>query len=120
MKEVERTIFAALVALAKSDGMIDPEERAWLREVLDQAGVAGEVSIEHAPALDHAKLRRLVASREDRLALLKFGLMVTMADGNVSPKEYDFLKVLAGDLEISEEELEQLRHETVLAVEPGD
>lgn len=120
MSKNEQTLFSALVALANADGHISPEERAWLREVLDQAGLKGEVSIEHAPPLDREALRQAVKTREDRIALLKFCLMVAMSDGNVAPEEYGFLKMLAQDLEVSEAELEDLRHNTVLAVEPGE
>lgn len=120
MHDVEKTLFTALVATAGADGQISPEERAWLREILKQAGLKAEVSLDHAPPLDRDALRRALAGREDRVAFLKIGLMVAMSDGTVSAPEYDFLKSLAQDLEVSEADLEDLRHETILAVEPGD
>jgi len=120
MTKAEKTIFSALVALAAADGPISPEERAWLHEVLEEAGIKRGVSLEHPQPVDRELLRSAVRTREDRLDFLKFGLLVAMADGSVSAAEHDFLKELAQDLDVSEAELEDLRHNTVLAIEPGD
>lgn len=115
----EQTLFSALVALARADGPISDQERAWLREVLERAGL-GEEEMEGAGSLDREALRRAAPDAESRRTLLRFMLMVSLADGETSAPELGVLREVARDLDVSEAELEEMRRDTVLATEPED
>lgn len=115
----EKLVLSALVSLVRSDGVVSPEEQRWLAEFLERAGLeAGSIEEVQVP-LDREALRRAAPDPESRRQLLRFLLLVSMADGSTCPEEWDFVRSLASDLEVPADQFEELRRSILFVHGPG-
>ena len=103
-KRMNRSYLKNLVALAASDGRIDPSEMELLR---DAAGKAGVEENELAEMLDSAREfgYYIPESYEDRETQLIQMISMAIADGEFSESEYELCKMVAEKLDFTEREL---------------
>ena len=103
-KRMNRSYLKNLVALAASDGRIDPSEMALLREAAGKAGVEDKELLE---MLDSAQEFGyfIPESYEDRETQLIQMLSMAIADGEFSESEYELCKMVAEKLDFTEREL---------------
>ncbi len=114
--EHSRSILNALFQLAQSDGNVSDEEKAWLNKLLEDSG------LDELPTLDilyFDKLREAIPERDDRERFIQMMLMVSLADGLTSTEELAFIRLVAEELGFTEQELDDFRQNTVLAVDPN-
>jgi uncharacterized tellurite resistance protein B-like protein len=112
MDERQKAIAKAVIQMAHADGEVHPTEREVLDGMLFQLGGNPEelqgAENEPLPALD-----TLLPEKADRLEAMKLLLQMCMADGRLSFDEFYFLSDVCDKLEISRDEMEQLRDEVV-------
>jgi tellurite resistance protein len=115
-EEIEREKQAAIevcIWMAHADRVLEPEERALLREIIDASGLSDDVRAELTVAtLDPPSLRGL--DRRLRQPVLKELLLalaweLAMADGRVTRAESDFYRGLAARLGVPVDRAEAIR-----------
>ena len=107
-------LLALLRRLTEADGTVTHNERAWLKLLQKEFG---QKSAPHAE-FDAEALKAAVEGEGESEELIQLLLMVSLSDGQTTPDEYKLIQEVAKIVDISDEHLEQLRAETVLAVEP--
>ncbi len=112
MHEQDFAIVKALVSVAWADGVFADRERETLRALLEayEATPEEKVTIEK-----YAEERRTLADIEpqdlsatDRRTLLQHAVLLSYADGTLSPEEADFLAQLSAKLRIPAPEAQAL------------
>ena len=111
------------IGSGRKSGMIGPsitihgdvtgEESSWLSLVRKEFGQSEDNS-----EFDPAVLKAAVEDDDDAEELISLLLMVSLADGQTTPGEYELITRVGGLVGVSAERVEELRSETVLAVDP--
>lgn len=124
MTKTESALLKAVVHVIHSDGEVSEEERMLLGGILSQLGLNEDQMAQVADMMmsppDISNLKDQVPHHESRIEILKVVLAMVLADGRIDIKELRVLNQMAKQLEISNEELEQLKRETMEAVEHID
>lgn len=107
-------LLALIRKLTEADGDITSTERSWLRLLKKEFGTGESPDA----AFDPEVLKRAVEGEGESVELIQLLLMVSLADGQTTPNELKLIADVAELVGISSERLEQLRRDTVLAVEP--
>lgn len=107
-------LLALIRKLTEADGDVTSNERSWLRLLKKEFGQTEAPHAEFDPEI----LKRAVEGEDESVELIQLLLMVSLADGQTTPNELKLISDVADLVGISSEQLEQLRRETVLAVEP--
>ena len=107
-------LLALIRKLTEADGDITRNERSWLRLLKKEFGSSESPEAKYDPVA----LKAAVSEAGERTELIQLLLMVSLSDGQTTPDEWNLIKQVGGHLDISEDRLETLRQETVLAVEP--
>jgi uncharacterized tellurite resistance protein B-like protein len=100
-------------AIIAADGMIHPEERAFLERVVQrfdvQYAVAAVGPIDQGPVSDPGRASRLLRQLEPDVKARVMALLVesAIADGTVVPSEHALLLVAAAALEIDATAVEE-------------
>ena len=105
---------ALLRKLAEADGIVTQEETSWLKLLKKEFGEGNEGQVEFDPEA----LKSVVENSYEAEELLELLLMVSLSDGQTTPPEWHLIQEVAQILGVSAERLEELRSETVLAVDP--
>ena len=117
LTEQDRVLLKTLVALAWADGELSEGETQWLDKVFDQLHLVPnerERLLSVPQALPSAEeYRSVLTSQEDRHFLLRVLLTMALSDGTVSLDEQNMLADVAARLDVSPEQLEQLRTHTL-------
>lgn len=113
-QEHASAILNALYQLTQADGQVSQDEKAWLNQLLQNSGLDKMPSMQ---LLSFDRLREAVPEHEERLKLIEFMFMVSLVDGQTTPEETAFIDLVAQELEVSPEQVEELRQTTVLAVD---
>ncbi|MEJ2005525.1 MAG: hypothetical protein P8X57_11295 [Cyclobacteriaceae bacterium] len=103
-KRMNRSYLKNLVALAASDGKIDPSEMELLRDAAGKAGVGYEELLEMLETAEEGGYF-IPESYEDRETQLIQMLSLAIADGEFSESEYNLCKMVAEKLDFTEREL---------------
>lgn len=100
--------------LTEADGDVTRNERSWLRLLKREFGA------ENAPdaRFDPEVLKATIQDAGEAKELVQLLLMVSLSDGQTTPEEWSLIQEVAGLVNIERSQLEELRSETVLAVEP--
>jgi uncharacterized tellurite resistance protein B-like protein len=121
MTSTEKALLQGLVHVIWADGEASEEERHLLGGVLTQLGMGQEQLAEVAKMMveppDLTNLKESVPDHEARLEMMKVMLAMALADGKVEVSELRFLNRMSKHLEISNEEMETLKRETMEAVD---
>lgn len=107
-------VLALLRKLTSTDGDVSMEESRWLRRLVSELPPETEVNEEFDPA----QLKVLIEEHGEVEELLKAMLTLSLADGQTSASEWELIQQTAHLLEYPEDELEELRSETVLMKDP--
>lgn len=117
MQEAEKALLKSLVHVIWADGEVNEDERRLLGGVLNQLDLDDKALTEVASMMarppDLANLRESVKDNESRREIMKVLLAMAMADGKVEISELRFLNKIARQLELSDQELENLKNETI-------
>lgn len=105
---------ALIRKLTESDGDVSQNEKAWLKLLKQELGQFDHPDAEFDPEV----LKRAVEGEDESVELIQLLLMVSLADGQTTPDEWKLISDVADFVGISNEQLEKLRQETVLAVDP--
>lgn len=128
MDSKSREIVKSLAEMAWADGVVSPEERALLLKFLIEAGANPEDADEierliaaPSPSADvfsePAQLSRVELDHEGKLNVMRALLIMSLMDGVLSFAEFGQLERVAQELEISSDELDELRAEALTAAE---
>jgi len=114
VSEYAEQLLALVRRLTEADGVTTENESAWLGLLQREFGE------EHAPdaEFDAQKLKAVVEGEGDAEELIQLLLMISLSDGQTTTQEWEQIQEVAKIVEVSDERLEALRSETVLAVEP--
>ena len=107
-------LLALIRRLTEADGTVTQNERAWLKLLQKEFGQSSAPQAE----FDAEVLKAAVEGEGESEELIQLLLMVSLSDGQTTPDEYKLIKEVAKIVGITDEHLEKLRTETVLAVEP--
>ena len=117
MEQRERALLKGLVSIIWADGEVSEPERVMLGGILSELGITS-AEIEEVgrmmtspPNLDD--LRELIPDMESREEIMKLLVAMSLADGRVDTAEIRFLDRVAAQLEISPENLEILKEQTM-------
>lgn len=107
-------LLALMRRLTQADGLTTDEEVSWLK-ALEQ-----EFGSESAPDATFSAdtLRSLVEGEGQAEELVELLLMVSLADGQTTPDEWRLIQEVGAIVGLSSEEVERLRSQTILAVDP--
>lgn len=113
-QEYGRQLLALIRKLTESDGTVTRNERAWLGLLRQEFGM------KEAPGADFdaQALKAAVQGENEARELVQLLLMVSLSDGQTTPDEWSLIQEIGRLVGVSDEQLETLRRETVLAVEP--
>lgn len=126
MDAKSREIVKSLAEMAWADGVVSPEERALLLKILIEAGANPEDADEieqllAAPSAnvlsEPAQLGRVELDHEGKLSVMRALLIMSFMDGVLSFAEFGQIERVAQELEISSDELDELRAEASSAAE---
>ncbi len=112
-KQYGQQVLRLIKKLVETDGDVTGEESSWLSLVRKEFGQSEDNS-----EFDPAVLKAAVEDDDDAEELISLLLMVSLADGQTTPGEYELIIRVGGLVGVSAERVEQLRAETVLAVDP--
>ncbi len=117
-------VINSLFLMAWKDGVVLAEEKSCLDRILVKLGVPRKDILtminersQHPPGPD--ELERILPDHESRLVAMKMLIAVCFADNDLAMEELDYLYNLAVRLEISADELEELREEALKIVDPA-
>lgn len=117
MQEAEKALLKSLVHVIWADGEVNEDERRLLGGVLNQLDLDDKALTEVASMMSRppelANLRDSVQDHESRREIMKVLLAMAMADGKVEISELRFLNKIARQLELTDQELETLKNETI-------
>ena len=123
MQEAEKALIKSLVHVIWADGEVSEDERRLLGGVLTQLDLDDkslkEVASMMAQPPDLKNLKESVQDPDARKEIMKVLLAMAMADGKVEISELRFLNKIARQLEINDNDLEQLKNETLQEIEDG-
>jgi len=106
-KRMNRSYLKNLVALASSDGKIDPSEMDVLKDAAQKAGVS-QAELEEMLRTVEDFQYYIPESYDDRETQLIQMLSLAIADGEFSKSEYSLCKMVAEKLDFSEQELNMI------------
>ena len=107
-------LMALLSKLVACDGRLTENERAFLKEIADELPIQDGVKSSEDMVFRPEALKTLVESRGEAKELIKMMLLVSLADGETSLKELEFIREVAETLEVAEDDFEELRQDTIL------
>jgi uncharacterized tellurite resistance protein B-like protein len=115
MAEKKVEIARALVQLAWADNQLTPEESDLLNTFLRELGFppdeASQAWLTEDQPPDYAALHRLLPDQAERRELVRKILALSLSDDAISFEELDLVERAARALEISDDELAELRRE---------
>lgn len=124
MQDAEKALIKSLIHVIWADGEVSEDERRLLGGVLSQLDLDDESLHEVAEMMsqppDLQNLKDSVQDPEARREIMKVMLAMAMADGKVEISELRFLNKIARELEIGDDDLEQLKAETLEEIEADD
>jgi uncharacterized membrane protein YebE (DUF533 family) len=116
VRQSERAVVKSLVAACWADGQVTDEERQMLGNILAHLGFDHQELLEVGQMMTEkpapGDIGRQIPDYETRRELLRSVLAVTLADQGVDPLERRFLRKMAAELEVGEQELQELLRET--------
>lgn len=113
-KAYGQQILGLIRKLTESDGNVTKKERSWLRLLQNEFGAKNAPNVE----FDEAALKAIIKNKDEAEDLVQLLLMVSLSDGQTTPKEWELIQKIGSMVEISPEHLEKLRSETILVVDP--
>jgi uncharacterized tellurite resistance protein B-like protein len=118
-KEYGRQMVALLRRLTEIDGDVSVLEKRWVRTLMQELpGHEDDVAAESTD-FDPQRLKTLVLEEGEAEELIELLLLLSLADGQTSPGEWQLIRDIAGLVGVDQERLENLRATTVLTVEPS-
>lgn len=109
--DAESQCLTALWNLAESDGLVSTEERKLFDTFHRLMGG------KKAEALDFEELARELPREADRIELIRLLLMLAIADGKTSALEMTFVLNIAQELSVSQEQVDEMRHQAYLSAD---
>lgn len=116
MKPAYREIIKGLIQIVWADGTVDDREREILGKMLVELDLTqedleevGQMMTEAPTNLDLDTV--LAQGQEEKGDLMKVLLALAMSRGHLNPPELRYIQAVSTRLEISKEELEQLKDE---------
>ena len=108
-KQQGKAVLAALQQLAEADGLVCQNEQGWL----DRLGQELQLDPPRSAQFNLDELSREVADPKRRQELVRLMLLVSLADGQATEAELEFIQKVARRLNIAEDQvndwLERLR-----------
>lgn len=118
-KEYGRQMVALLRRLTEIDGDVSVLEKRWVRTLMQELPGNEDEGAAESADFDPQRLKALVLEEGEAEELIELLLLISLADGETSPGEWQLICDIAQLVGISQERLETLRATTVLTVEPG-
>ena len=118
-KEYGRQMVALLRRLTEIDGDVSVLEKRWVRTLMQELPGNEDEGAAESADFDPQRLKALVLEEGEADELIELLLLISLADGETSPGEWQLISDIAQLVGISQERLETLRATTVLTVEPG-
>lgn len=126
MDDTERLMMKGLVEVIWADGEVDDSEREMLGGILTQLGCSAEEIVEVGKMMMGARSNpedfqaKLPDDDDSRREIMKVMLAMALADGRVDVGEVRFLNRMAYHLQIDDDELEDLKRETLASMESNN
>ena len=116
MEPAEREIIKTLIQIVWADGQVDDRERDILGKMLAQLDLSHEDLREVGQMMTEApespELAAVLSkSKAERRDAMKVMMAMAMANGHLNPPEMRYVQATASKLDISREELEEIRLE---------
>jgi uncharacterized tellurite resistance protein B-like protein len=118
-QEYGRQMVALLRRLTEVDGDVSVLEKRWVRTLMQELPGAEDDGAAESSDFDPQRLKALVEEEDDAEELIELLLLISLADGQTSPREWKLISDIAGLVGIDGDRLEKMRATTVLTVEPG-
>lgn len=120
-----RLLFQGAIAIAWADGEMAPEERRFLRNLLDLANLPDAVTAELRRSIETddlllPELAGQITRPETRRFFFRQLVMISLADGVQLESELEMLDNIANRLEIDEEERDRLSAEALAYYQSHD
>lgn len=118
MEATQKEIVKSLVQMAWADGEIAPEEKTFLTQVLLTLGCTKEEIDTLNPAeidMSPPALESVLVDRDSRRNTMRALLAMSFVDGTLSFSEFDYIQKIAKMLQLSDDDLEELRVEALAA-----
>mgnify|MGYP001231032831 CR=1 FL=1 len=97
-KQQGKAVLAALQKLAEADGLVCENEQGWL----DRLGQELQIEPTRSSHFNLDELSRQVVGPEQRQELIRLLLLVSLADGQATEAELEFIHKVARRLQIPE------------------
>lgn len=113
-----KEIIKSLVKMAWADGEVSGKEQELLAAILLKMGCSEEEvdGLGEAPEED-PRLDEVLPDKESRLNIMRALMTMSFVDGILSFDEFAYINRLAEQLDISNDELETLRQEALVAAD---
>ncbi|MCA9793379.1 MAG: TerB family tellurite resistance protein [Candidatus Eremiobacteraeota bacterium] len=118
MDAQNKEIIKSLVKMAWADGEVSHKEQELLAAILLKMGCSEEEvdGLGEAPEED-PRLDEVLPDKESRMNIMRALMTMSFVDGILSFDEFAYINRLAEQLDISNDELETLRQEALVAAD---
>lgn len=118
-EDYARQMVALLRRLTEVDGDVSVLEKRWVRALLHELPGGDDEAAASSQEFDPQRLKEYVTEEGEAEELIELLLLVSLADGETSPAEWQLITEMARLVGVEAQRLEELRRSTVLTVEPG-
>ena len=106
--ESDETILKAVYRLCEADGVVSDEEQEWLNTLMEEYKITPE-RVDSVLSMEELKIS--LPGEQSKMFFMRLLLMVSLADGNTSAEEWEYIQDVARQIGYDGDKLDMLREQ---------